>query len=210
MLNLTHVTICGLNRRDALGAAAALLTVSLSARSVGLSALAQVPEKIVLGTLSITPALASYIGQIEFFKEEGLTVELSRFNNFAPVVQEMAAGSVAAGDIGVAPGIIVLIRGVPLIAPFLGGFTTQGHPFEQIMVRAIAVDLAARPYPLGDIRCLSFKSGRCLWKSRHPTLRLFNAAAGSATRRTLSSTKWSRGSSEARITAWTLRRGCRA
>jgi len=54
----------------------------------------------VLGTLSITPALASYIGQIEFFKEEGLTVELSRFNNFAPVVQGMAAGSVAAGDIG--------------------------------------------------------------------------------------------------------------
>jgi len=100
--------------------------VSLSARSVGLSALAQVPEKIVLGTLSITPALASYIGQIEFFKEEGLTVELSRFNNFAPVVQEMAAGSVAAGDIGVAPGIIVLIRGVPLIARFWAALRPRG------------------------------------------------------------------------------------
>jgi hypothetical protein len=46
-MNLTHLTICGLNRRDAPGAAAALLTVSLSARSVG-----------VLGTLPITPALA--------------------------------------------------------------------------------------------------------------------------------------------------------
>ena len=134
MLNLTHVTICGLNRRDALGAAAALLTVSLSARSLGLSALAQVPEKIVLGTLPIAPVLASYIGQIDLFTEEGLTVELSRFNNFAPVVQGMAAGSVAAGDVRVAPSIIVLTRGVPLIAPFLGGFTTPGHPFERIMV----------------------------------------------------------------------------
>ena len=71
MLNLTHVTICGPNRSDALGAAAALLTVSLSARSLRLSALAQVPEKTVFGTLPITPVLASYISQIDFFKEEG-------------------------------------------------------------------------------------------------------------------------------------------
>lgn len=122
------------SRRDVFSATAALLTVSVSARALGLSAYAQVPEKIVLGTLPITPMLASYIGQVDFFKEEGLTVEVTRFNNFAPIVQGMAAGSVAAGEMGVAPSIIVLTRRLPLIAPFLGGFATPGHPFERIMV----------------------------------------------------------------------------
>ena len=77
-----------LTRRDALQtigrSAAVLLTVSVSARSLGWSASAQIPEKIVMGTIPITPANASYIGQVDFFKDEGLTIELTRFNNFAP------------------------------------------------------------------------------------------------------------------------------
>jgi ABC-type nitrate/sulfonate/bicarbonate transport system substrate-binding protein len=67
-------------------AAAALLTVAVSARSVGLSASAQIPEKIVMGTIPINPVIASYISQLDFFKEEGLTVETTRFNNFAPIL----------------------------------------------------------------------------------------------------------------------------
>ena len=46
----------------------------------------------------------------------------------------MATGSIAAGEIGVAPSIIGLVRGLPLIAPFLSGFATPDHPFERIMV----------------------------------------------------------------------------
>ena len=82
------------SRRDALKTAVTLLTVSVSARSLRLSASAQVPEKIVLGTLPI-PGIVSSIGQVDFFKEEGLTLELTRFNNFAPVLQAMTTGSVA-------------------------------------------------------------------------------------------------------------------
>ena len=124
----------GLTRRSALktiaGGGAAIAAASIQVRRSS----AQHPPKIVLGTLPITPVLATYIGEVDFFKEEGLTIELARFNNFAQIVQGMAGGSVAAGDIGVAPSIIVLTRGVPLIAPFLGGFTTPSHPFERIMV----------------------------------------------------------------------------
>ena len=127
-----------LTRRDALQtmgrSAAVLLTVSVSARSVGLSAAAQIPEKIVMGTIPIPPVIASYIGHVDFFKDEGLTIELTRFNNFAPIMQAMTAGSVVAGDFGIAPSIIGLTRGLPLIAPFLSALSTPSHPFERIMV----------------------------------------------------------------------------
>jgi len=124
----------GPTRRGALQTAAALLTVSVSARILGLSASAQVPEKIVLGTIPIIPVIASYIGEVDFFKEEDLTVELTRFNNFAPIMQAMTAGSVLVGEFGVAGSIIGLTRGLPLIAPFLTFFSTPGHPVERIMV----------------------------------------------------------------------------
>jgi NitT/TauT family transport system substrate-binding protein len=114
--------------------AAAILTVSVSARSLGLSASAKAPDKIVLATLPITPIIGSYIGEVDFFKEEGLTVELTRFNNFAPVLQAMTSGSLFAGEMGVAPSIIGLTRGLPLIAPFLSAFLTPSRPLERIMV----------------------------------------------------------------------------
>jgi ABC-type nitrate/sulfonate/bicarbonate transport system substrate-binding protein len=84
---------CQPTRRHALQtiarSAVALLTVSVSARSLGLSTSAQIPEKIVLGTIPIIPSIGSYIGEVDFFKEEGLTVELTRFNNFAPIMQAL-------------------------------------------------------------------------------------------------------------------------
>ena len=122
-----------LTRRDALktigNTSAALLTVSVSARSLGLSAFAQIPEKIVLGTIPILPSIASYIGEVDFFKEEGLTVEVTRFNNFAPT-----AGNLLVGEFGVAPSIIGLTRGLPLYVPFLTAYSTPTHPVERIMV----------------------------------------------------------------------------
>ena len=129
---------CELTRGQALQtigkSAAIFVTVSVSARSLGLSASAQIPEKIVIGSIPINPVVASYMGQVDFFKEEGLITELTRFNNFAPILQAMAAGSLAAGDIGVAASIIGLTRGLPLIAPFLTSFSTPSHPLERIMV----------------------------------------------------------------------------
>src|ERR1700730_2168066 len=129
---------CQTTRREALQTigrgAAALLAVSVSARSLGLSASAQIPEKIVIGTIPITPVIASYIGPADFFKDEGLAIELTRFNNFAPIMQAMTAGNVVAGDFGVAPSIIGITRGLPLIAPFLSTYSTPRHPFERIMV----------------------------------------------------------------------------
>ena len=125
---------CQPTRRHMLKTATALLTVSVSARSLGLAASAQVPEKIVLGTIPINPAVQSYFGEVDFFKEEGLTVELTRFNNFAPILQAITAGSLVVGEIGVAPSIIALTRGIPLIAPFLSAFSTPSHPVERIMV----------------------------------------------------------------------------
>jgi ABC-type nitrate/sulfonate/bicarbonate transport system substrate-binding protein len=122
------------SRRDALKTCAALLTVSVSAKSLGLSASAQVPEKIVIGTIPINPVIGSYIGAVDFFKEEGLTVELTRFNNFAPMMQAMTAGSLLVGEMGVAPSIIGLTRGLPLITPFLSSYSTPSHPLERIMV----------------------------------------------------------------------------
>jgi len=122
------------SRRDALKTAVTLLTVSVSARSLGLSASAQVPEKIVIGTIPIIPTIGSFVGQVDFFKEEGLTVELTRFNNFAPIMQAMTAGNLFVGDFGVAPSIIGLTRGLPLIAPFLTTFSTPSQPVERIMV----------------------------------------------------------------------------
>ena len=123
-----------LSRRDALKTATALLSVCVSARSLGLSAAAQVPEKIVLGTIPIIPTIGSYVGEVDFFKEEGLTVELARFNNFAPIMQAMTAGNLLAGEFGVVGSIIGLTRGLPLNAPFLTFFSTPSHPVERIMV----------------------------------------------------------------------------
>jgi NitT/TauT family transport system substrate-binding protein len=125
-------------RRDAFQTvakgASVILTLSVSAKSLGLSASAQVPDKIVLGTIPIIPTIESYVGEIDFFKEQGLTVELTRFNNFAPIMQAMAAGNLSVGEIGVAPSIIGLSRGLPLVAPFLSSFSTPNRPVERIMV----------------------------------------------------------------------------
>ncbi|MBV8936838.1 MAG: hypothetical protein JO095_13680 [Alphaproteobacteria bacterium] len=124
----------GLTRRAALKTAPALLTVSLSSKCLGLSASAQVTDKIVVGTIPIIPVITSYIGEVDFFKEEGLTVELTRFNNFAPIMQAMTAGNLLVGEFGVVGSIIGLTRGLPLIAPFLTFFSTPSHPLERIMV----------------------------------------------------------------------------
>jgi NitT/TauT family transport system substrate-binding protein len=131
--------IISMTRRAALerGAkgALALLTVSITARSLGLPAVAQVPQKFVIGSQPINPLICSYIGAVDFFKDEGLSAEVTRFQNGPAMNQAIAAGNVAVGDTGLAPALVGITRGLPVIAPYLGGYCTPTHPLERIMVR---------------------------------------------------------------------------
>jgi NitT/TauT family transport system substrate-binding protein len=113
----------------------ALLTLSVSARALGLPASAQTPEKIVLGSLPINPLIAAYVGPVDFFKEEGLDVEITRFQAGPAMMQGIVAGNVVIGDTGLVPALVAMARGVPIIAPYLTAFCTPSHPFERIMVR---------------------------------------------------------------------------
>jgi ABC-type nitrate/sulfonate/bicarbonate transport system substrate-binding protein len=113
----------------------ALLTLSVSARTLGLGASAQTPPKFVIGTIPINALVASYVGAVDFFKEEGLDVEITRFQAGPSITQGMAAGSITVADIGLVPAIVAIARGLPVIAPYLGGYSTPTHPFERIMVR---------------------------------------------------------------------------
>jgi sulfonate transport system substrate-binding protein len=112
------------------GSAAGLAAASIASRRSS----AQDIPKIRLGTLPIDAVLGPYIGEVDIFKHQGLSVERTRFNNFAPILQGMTTGSIAVGDLGLAPSIIGLSRGLPLIVPFLSAYVTPRHPFERIMV----------------------------------------------------------------------------
>jgi NitT/TauT family transport system substrate-binding protein len=115
--------------------ALAFLTISVSARTLGLPASAQTPAKFVIGSIPINALIASYVGTVDFFKSEGLSAEVTRFQTGPAMMQALAGGTVAVADTGLAPALIAIARGLPVIAPYLGGFSTPTHPFERIMVR---------------------------------------------------------------------------
>ena len=131
--------ISRMTRRDALDCVAkaglAWLTVSVSARALALPASAQVPEKFVIGSQPINPLICSYIGAVNFFKDEGFDAEITRFQNGPAMNQAMTAGNLAVADTGVAPAFVAIARGLPIIAPYLGSYSTPTHPLERIMVR---------------------------------------------------------------------------
>src|SRR5712671_5570760 len=97
--------------------ALALLTVSIAARSLGLPALAQVPQKFVIGSQPINPLICSYIGAVDFFKDEGLSAEVTQFQNGPAMNQAIAAGNLAVADTGLAPALVAITRSLPVIAP---------------------------------------------------------------------------------------------
>src|SRR5215471_8601293 len=119
-----------------LGLGGGLLTVTISARALGLSpAIAKVPEKIVIGQVPFNTEVTVYAEANGFFKEEGLSVEYHKAVGGPAVVQALAAGSIPVGDIGVGPALIAAARKLPLISPALGGIGTPKYPFARIMVR---------------------------------------------------------------------------
>jgi sulfonate transport system substrate-binding protein len=95
---------------------------------------AQNPTKIVIGRIPINALPSNYIGVVDFFREEGLALEPTRFDNAGQMFQTMTAGDLVAGEVGLAPSIIALSRGLPFIAPFLGACSTPDRPYERIMV----------------------------------------------------------------------------
>jgi ABC-type nitrate/sulfonate/bicarbonate transport system substrate-binding protein len=128
------------SRRDVMrtiGASTGWLTIFVSARAVGLSAAAaETAPKIVLGKLPLNAMVTTYLGPIDFFKEEGLSVEITASQAGPAINQAIAAGSVVVGDTGLAPAMVAMTRGIPILAPHLGAFVSPARPFERILVKA--------------------------------------------------------------------------
>ena len=129
-----------LHRRDLMAGGLRLgsgaLAVMISARALGLSpAIAKVPEKIVIGQVLFNTEVTIYAEALGQFKEEGLSIEYHKAIGGPAVVQALAAGSIPAGDIGVAPALTAAARKIPLVSPALGGIGTPSHPFSRIMAR---------------------------------------------------------------------------
>jgi len=138
MTNENEAVAYPLSRREVLDVGLRLggsaLTVAISARALGLSAaLAKVAEKIVIGQLPFNTEVTIYAQAIGQFKEEGLSIEYHKAVGGPAVVQALAAGSIPAGDVGLAPALIAAARKVPLVSPALGGIGTPTHPVSRIM-----------------------------------------------------------------------------
>src|SRR5215470_20051844 len=138
MTNNNEAAANPLGRREVLGVGLRLggsvLSVTISARALGLSpAIAKVPEKIVIGQLPFNTEVTIYAQAIGQFKEEGLSIEYHKAVGGPAVVQALAAGSIPAGDVGLAPALIAAARKVPLVSPALGGIGTPTHPVSRIM-----------------------------------------------------------------------------
>jgi NitT/TauT family transport system substrate-binding protein len=122
---------------DALRAGGGAFAVTISARALCLSpAIAKVPERIVLGQVPFNTVVSLYrSAEVDYFKEEGLSIEYTMAVGGPALVQALAAGSIPAADIGVAPALIAAARKLPLISPALAGIGTPKQPFTRIMVR---------------------------------------------------------------------------
>jgi ABC-type nitrate/sulfonate/bicarbonate transport system substrate-binding protein len=138
MTNQNKAIAHPLNRRtvlsSGLGLGGSLLTVTISARALGLSpAIAKVPEKIVIGQVPFNTQVTIYGEAIGQFKEEGLSIEYHKAIGGPAVIQALAAGSIPVGEPGVGPALIAAARKIPLVSPALGGIGTPTHPFSRIM-----------------------------------------------------------------------------
>jgi NitT/TauT family transport system substrate-binding protein len=115
--------------------AVAFATISISSRVLGLPAAAQGAPKIVLAKLPLNAMVTTYLGDIDFFKEEGLAIEISASQTGPAINQALAAGGVVVGDTGLPPAMVAMTRGIPILAPHLGAFVTPTRPFERIFVK---------------------------------------------------------------------------
>lgn len=118
-----------------LGGSTVLASLFASRRALGLPVSSRLPDEILIGTLPINANVTFYPGAAAAFHEAGLKVKIITSHSGPLVVQAMIAGSVPIGDLGLAPALVSMSRGLPLVAPYLGGFETPQRPYERIMVR---------------------------------------------------------------------------
>jgi ABC-type nitrate/sulfonate/bicarbonate transport system substrate-binding protein len=112
------------------GGATGLFAVPFPTR--GLRAQGATPLR--LGRAPVNAIVSNYIGEVDFFRDEGVPIDPTKFDNPGQIFQAMVAGDLTASEVGLAPSIIALTRGLPLIAPFLGACSLPDHPYERIMV----------------------------------------------------------------------------
>jgi ABC-type nitrate/sulfonate/bicarbonate transport system substrate-binding protein len=115
--------------------AVAFAAISVSSRVLGLPAAAQGVPKIVLAKLPLNAMVTTYLGDIDFFKEEGLDIEISASQAKPAINQALEAGGVVVGDTGLPPAMVAMSRGIPILAPHLGAIVTPNRPFERIFVK---------------------------------------------------------------------------
>jgi ABC-type nitrate/sulfonate/bicarbonate transport system substrate-binding protein len=125
-----------IDRRHLLKAGAASLALVAVPQALGIAADApKIPPKIVIGTLPFNTEVTAFIGDVDYFKDEGLTVELYHGQGGPAVVQALVAGTIPLGDVGIGPAIVAARRGLPLVQPALGAIGTPRQPFSRIMVQ---------------------------------------------------------------------------
>src|SRR6185437_10208575 len=124
----------GLGRRSLLRAGAAALALVATPRVLGIAAAATgIPDKIIIGTLPFGTEVTAYIGDVDFFRDQGLSVELYHGPGGPAVVEALIAGTIPLGDVGIGPALAAARRGMALVQPAIG---TPQQPFSRIMVRA--------------------------------------------------------------------------
>jgi NitT/TauT family transport system substrate-binding protein len=94
----------------------------------------QLKRKVKVGFLpmsSSTPIYSDYIGA---WKDEGLDVEILKFQGGPAIVEALLAGSLDAGNIGYVPMMYSVTRGLPLFCLASDGIMSRDYPYDMIMV----------------------------------------------------------------------------
>ena len=108
-------------------------------------------DKIVIGYLPVNAETVAYRGGTDFWKQQGLNVDLYRAPGGPAIVEAMISGSIPAGDIGNGPAIIAAARGFPFYYLTIGAVATPQQSYSRIMVR-----------PDSDIRTVHDLRGRTI------------------------------------------------
>lgn len=129
-------------------------------------AAASVIDKITIGYLPVNAETVIYRAGIDFWKQQGLSVDLYRAPGGPAIIEAMVSGSIPAGDIGNAPAIIAAARGFPFYYLTIGAVATPQHTYSRIMVKADS-----------DIRTVNDLKGRLLALHQRGTMEDLSLAA---------------------------------
>lgn len=123
-------------------------------------------DKIMIGYLPVNAETVVYRAGIDFWKQQGLNVDLYRAPGGPAIVEAMVSGSIPVGDIGNAPAIIAAARGFPFYYLTIGAVATPQQTYSRIMVKADS-----------DIRTVNDLKGRVLALHQRGTMEDLSLAA---------------------------------